>query len=351
MPTINKNNYISIAKAIGIMLMVIGHSGSPIMMEKFIYLFHMPLFIVCSGFFFKDITDSKQLSQFLLKRLKGLYFPYLRWSILFLLLHNLFYYLHFYEQPYYTNEFFRNLGKTLFMSDFEILLRPFWFLKALLFASIIVAGIIFLKNKYQFNIRHIELLISILFITFLLKTSNVHIPILGDPSIISFSMVYYLSGLLIKKYEQKIPCNIYTIFIELSLLFLGSVFFPGIIDMRYTNTFNLFIYFLLSITGIIFVLTISKIIQERGRYTLKKILYYVGNNTMPILALNLLALRIGNYIKVEIFQLPLDKISSHTIISEYNDYFWLLYTILGISIPLLLNNLYKKLYQFINNNI
>lgn len=351
MYTINKNNYISIAKAIGITLMVVGHSGSPLLIEKFIYLFHMPLFIVCSGFFFNDVTESIQLRQFCIKKFKGLYFPYLKWSILFLLLHNTFYFFHIYEQPYYLNDFFRNLGKALFMTDFEILLRPFWFLKALLLASIIVAGITFLKNKYQLSIRHIELLVTVLLITLLFKLLEVHFPIMGDPSIISFSMVYFLSGILIRKYEQRIPCNIYAISIELALLLLGCGFFPGIIDMRYTNVFNLFIYFLLSITGIFFVFNISKIIQERGCYTFNNILYYVGSNTMSILALNLFALRIGNFIKIEIYQLPIDKMSSHTIISEYNDYFWLLYTILGISIPLLLNYLYKKLYQFINNNI
>jgi len=37
MPTINKNNYISIAKAIGIILMVIVHSGCPALMSNFIY--------------------------------------------------------------------------------------------------------------------------------------------------------------------------------------------------------------------------------------------------------------------------------------------------------------------------
>lgn len=349
MPTINKNNYISIAKAIGIILMVIGHSGCPALMSNFIYLFHMPLFIACSGFFFKDTTKSEQLRQFSIKRLNGLYFPYLKWSILFLLLHNLFYHLHIYEQPYHTNKFLWNLGKILFMTDFEILLRPFWFLKALLFSSIIVAGITFLKNKYQLNIRYIELLAITLFITFLFKLLNVHILILGDFSVISFSMTYFLSGLLIKKYEQKIPCNIYAIFIELSLLFLGSVFFPGIIDMRYTNKLNLFIYFPLSIIGIIFILSISKVIQKKCNYTFKKTLYFIGNNTMSILALNLLALRIGNFLKIEIYQLPIDKMSSHTIISEYNDYFWLLYMIIGISIPLLLNFLYKKLYQYLYN--
>jgi predicted tellurium resistance membrane protein TerC len=43
----NNCNSITIAKAIGIILMVVGHSGCPQMLSKFIYLFHMPLFFLC----------------------------------------------------------------------------------------------------------------------------------------------------------------------------------------------------------------------------------------------------------------------------------------------------------------
>jgi fucose 4-O-acetylase-like acetyltransferase len=42
----------NIAKAIGIMAVVIGHSNSPI--DNFIYLWHMPLFFFISGYFYKD---------------------------------------------------------------------------------------------------------------------------------------------------------------------------------------------------------------------------------------------------------------------------------------------------------
>lgn len=38
-----KNNYISIAKGIGIILMVAGHCRFPYLLD-FIYMFHMPLF-------------------------------------------------------------------------------------------------------------------------------------------------------------------------------------------------------------------------------------------------------------------------------------------------------------------
>ena len=86
----SKENYITIAKAFGIILMVIGHSGSPSWLGRFLYMFHMPLFFLCSGYFFKEITEQKALNAFFLKRIKGLYIPYLKWSILFLLLHNIF---------------------------------------------------------------------------------------------------------------------------------------------------------------------------------------------------------------------------------------------------------------------
>ena len=50
------NNYITIAKAMGILLMVIGHSGCPQVLFRIIYLFHMPLFFFLSGIFAKEYT-------------------------------------------------------------------------------------------------------------------------------------------------------------------------------------------------------------------------------------------------------------------------------------------------------
>ena len=73
----SKDNYISVAKAIGIILMGIGHSGCPKLLRDFIYTFHMPLFFLCSGYFFKEIVSLYKLKSFFLKKMRGLYFPYL----------------------------------------------------------------------------------------------------------------------------------------------------------------------------------------------------------------------------------------------------------------------------------
>lgn len=47
-----RNDTLSIVKAIGIILMVIGHSGCPKYLNDYLYMFHMPLFFFCSGYFF-----------------------------------------------------------------------------------------------------------------------------------------------------------------------------------------------------------------------------------------------------------------------------------------------------------
>lgn len=54
-----QSRVISIIKGLGIILMVIGHTNSPF--RDFIYLFHMPLFYMISGFLFNPnkIYDKK----------------------------------------------------------------------------------------------------------------------------------------------------------------------------------------------------------------------------------------------------------------------------------------------------
>ena len=62
---------------------------------------------------------------------------------------------------------------------------------------------------------------------------------------------------------------------------------------------------------------------------------------MPILALNLLALKSGNLLKIWIYDMPIERLSDHTIIADFNDIFWIIYVLLGIAIPLLLNYLFN----------
>ena len=84
------NPMISIAKAIGIIFMVVGHVyDKESWGVHYIYMFHMPLFFVLSGYFFKCPRTKKDMIAFVKKKIVGLYIPYLLWTIFFILKINL----------------------------------------------------------------------------------------------------------------------------------------------------------------------------------------------------------------------------------------------------------------------
>ena len=71
------------------MFVVVGHAGCPHLLHDYIYTFHMPLFFMASGYFFKDEYLDAKLN-FLLRKVKGLYVPFIASSLLFLVFHNTF---------------------------------------------------------------------------------------------------------------------------------------------------------------------------------------------------------------------------------------------------------------------
>lgn len=149
------NVTLSIAKALCIILMVIGHSGCPAYLHDWIYLFHMPCFFLISGYLLND-RNIENLGYGIKKRFKNLWYPYVKWSILFLLLHNVFYSWGFYLNKYSMNEIAIHAGKTLFFYGSEQLLWPYWFLSASLIASII--GLFYLKFFHSsLHLTHISI--------------------------------------------------------------------------------------------------------------------------------------------------------------------------------------------------
>lgn len=319
--------------------MVVGHSGCPAFLCRFIYLFHMPLFFVCSGFFFKDIADKFSLILFYKKKIKGLYLPYLKWSIIFLLLHNFFCRLYIINDILYQpDDYIKQFIKLIIMTDYELLIRPFWFIKELFFVSLIVATISMFRLRYFPKLSMESLLILSVILSVVAKYVPI-IPLIGDCSVLLFGLSYYYLGILFHKYQDRVPMNNLVILLLIIIVLLGSFIFPGFIDMRFTTAYNSILYFLLSLLGIQMIFCISKKMNIKHNCY---ILYYIGNHTMPILALNLLALKLGSLIKICLYNLPIDKLSSHTVIYDHNTFFWLIYTTIGVAVPILVYFLYSR---------
>lgn len=78
-----KNTTITIMKGICMLFVVAGHAGCPF--TRFIYLFHMPVFFMISGYLFKEkyFSNVHNLSLLLYKRIFRLWFPYVISNTLF----------------------------------------------------------------------------------------------------------------------------------------------------------------------------------------------------------------------------------------------------------------------------
>ena len=60
----NRDVSIDIMRGIGILSMLVGHCVIPDLLHKFIYMWHMPLFFIASGYFFrrKDFLNTTSSS-------------------------------------------------------------------------------------------------------------------------------------------------------------------------------------------------------------------------------------------------------------------------------------------------
>lgn len=345
----NKNNYLSTAKGIGIILMVMGHSGVPCNIDKFIYQFHMPLFFFCSGYFINIIEDRRTLLVFYKKKIKGIYLKFICWSILFLLLHNIFIDLNIYnnaipnweEYPYNSQLFIKKAVKIIFsMNGHEQLLRSFWFLKQLLLASLLVSTILYFSQKItQHKHTHLISLIGLSILTLISKKFTWSLPAIWDISLVFMSSTFFLFGYIFRKYNViKKLSNIISSVISLILLFIGLYILPWTNMLEYTLATTV-PFFIVAISGIVLTINISQKIES---FRIKYFFYYLGQNTMPIFALHMLCFKIGNLLKIVIYGLPLYRLAEFQIIEDYNTCFWIIYTVIGISVPLLIDYLMKQ---------
>lgn len=164
MNPLHKRKYdpnIDYLKAVGIILMVYGHTFSNVpYVFGFILMFHMPLFFFAAGYCLKSSYIENPIA-FVGKRLKGLWWPFVKWECFFIFLHNFLFHLHIYGSQcfnkygathlYSLKEIMNNVLSVIFRMDMqEGLLGGYWFLKALFWASLISLFMIILFRKLVF---------------------------------------------------------------------------------------------------------------------------------------------------------------------------------------------------------
>ena len=274
--------------------------------------------------------------------------PFVKWSLLFLLLHNVFYYLNIYNGEYgfkgevsylysWKEYVIRCIRIVLGLHGQEQLLGGYWFLPQLLYASIIgFFTIKYVRNLYTGTAIMLGLSIVISFF-------DLRMPFWGIRSLTFFSTVFFLTGYLYKKKYNNWNKGYLSVLFAV-IVAVGSVW--GYTSMLSFTTDKMLPYAVCAICGTVMTLNISQYIASKESW-IKNLLVYVGNNTLTVLTWHFLCFKIVSLIIIQCHDLPIEQLACFPIIPEYVSW-WMSYFMIGVGVPLIL--IYLKSIYFQNKH-
>lgn len=280
-----REKYYDVIKGFAIWLVVLGHCWQTFcpgwentILAKIIIMFHMPLFIAVSGYFFLSSVCKYSLKDNIKRKFLRLYLPSFSWGLISVIIF-LFYKLICHKE----------LEILYFIS---LLFTGMWFLTVLFLISIIG---VFIQNYYS-KYKYCAWLIIYLIINFL--------PSYGTFNQLKYLIPYFVLAMYFSKYNwRQCPLWLFSISLLIFILLLNIYTFDySLYQMGGQNVLTFeyywksFIRFFSGISGVICSLYICKWI-----YQLKKVNYcfmYIGTLTLPIYVLHqyfLLIQRVSSY--------------------------------------------------------
>lgn len=255
----SKRKDISIAKGIGIILMVTGHifvCSDNLFIHNFIYAFHMPLFFIISGYCFSE-RHINNYGCYVKRKMTSLYFPYVFWLVLFAALHNFLLDKNIYDinnlwgsDAYYTmTSFLKQIYNIIFYLDGkEILVGQLWFVRTLFYVSIF--GFIIIK----FYTKHLRYLILILLCVspIICYVNFDKLPYLHLNNWTFYGLCMFLLGYYYKISNKQFD-NLFIVYMAVLIITLVALY------KHVTHPYyrNIYIYICTSILGFMSILTIS----------------------------------------------------------------------------------------------
>ena len=342
-----RNNKLDIMKGIAIILMVMGHSG--FYFTSFIYLFHMAVFFMISGYLFRPQKDAGfgELCKYVWRKVKGIWLPVFVWSTVFICANNMFINVGVYtNQPEvmlgntvtahaYMNvsETVREIVKAFFMVGRTELGGAFWFLTTLFGITMLCIVIDFVLSKLIVNEKRKDIVHGVISVVLCLlgwSCNFLNISHLTIPVIFSCYILYF-SGYMIKKYMSG--KSIHPLWAISAFAVLVVMYILGV---RYNIGLNHYVnpvcMLLTSFSGWILLSWIAEVIENRKISSLIKI---IGQNTLPIVIHHFWCFKLVHLAQIWIYKYPRRYLAAFPYLNG-DGLWWICYTIIGVGLPVLL---------------
>jgi len=367
-----RNSTIDICKGLAIIAMVVGHADSPSHVVGFVYLWHMPLFFITAGYFFskKYLSDE---ATFVKKRFKSLYWPMVKWTIICILLNPLFFATGILNEQYGNTDggvthplnFHQAMQHIVdcvtTMGGYDVfLLSAFWFFRALLVGSILFLVLFKLFSHIPWVKKYdeaiIALICALMFSCALLKYGEgIRFHNINQGGFREMMCVFFMGlGFLFRKYEERwnrVGWIGYLLIIP--LLFFTYHWTASLsLNTKYEQVFRIPV---VATVGFLFVYTIAKLISKYET-PLKTYLAYAGKQSLQVMIFHIFAFKLVCMAHVLIAGLEWNQIGCHMVVHSpaTTQWIWIIYSIVGVNIPLLgifyYDKIKERIYRKVINN-
>ena len=301
---------------------------------KTIYSFHMPLFMIISGYLFFYSFSKRNFNELINYKMQSMLHPIIMCTILNFLLKQLANFI--FCRPV-------NLFNGVWINELDSL----WFLWSVLIAAVAVTISCKTTDKICWQIILLVIAFSGL---------NLFFP---NPSLNLYMYPYFIIGFYFAKYEEKLPISFLRmkyaslVLFPIMLLFFRKkhyIYITGIFSADYGTVGSLFIdiyRWSIGLVGIIFILTVAqsifKLLYDKNKIDLLKPICKLGENSLQIYCLSVSLL--SHYLPL-ICEVIYTNIGNNILIDNINVYNFIytpilaaFYVIMLYGITLLIKNI------------
>lgn len=335
---------IDILKGIGIISVVVGHSGvllygaDCIPSVKFVYLYHLMIFFFTAGALFSPEKYSDPF-VYIGRQLKGSLPLYWAYNFLFLALHNLFHSAELLDVPkFFLNDYVISSAGVFILSHAELLAGALWFVPMLLVAKVLFAVSFQMAEKCKYKaLAHVIAICFFaaiglytnhwgMYFTYHIQTSFLGIPII------------YL-GYVFNHYRNYVLrfTNAFTCVLSAVLMFWFIDLDIGYIELSINSIISPYLFYPVTMLGLFFSISLAVVLQ-RSR-TLTKLFSYLGSISFHIMALHFFAFKLFDWLCGLVF--GLDSVATMGFPTAFRHY-GLLYSIIGVAIPAFMVCFFRK---------
>lgn len=346
-----RNTVLSIAKGIAIILMVIGHAEGPGLLTNFIYTFHMPLFFIAAGYFFNRERSLADPWSFISRRLKGLYVPMVKWSLIFLLLHNVWFHVGLLNEqwgnwtggvthPYTLSTALDRAWRIVTgMGGYdEFMAGAFWFFRGLLLSSIgflllslVLDGRGPLKGTTRVTLAIMALTLVVVAIRVRFKITYCPFPNGGWRE--TWGIMFFGMGVLYRAWEHRLRDH-WAVAMACGAFLCVAAWghFSGMNNGA--RMIDIVTLPLTGAAGFVMVHYLASLIDSRGN-RLRDWLVFIGDNTLWIFIFHIISFKLVSAVKIMWYGLDWGQMGCHMVIHDCRpDWFWVPYSIVGVALPL-----------------